>query len=142
MKKQANASVSRPDSFVIYWSKEDECWVAHSLNYDEFGTGGRIVEALADGLAAVDQVIRAAARDPEIDVFRLAPSSILNMSKKADRLPYEFYEIAHKMARGEWPKELTIDLASDKSDKDFHRKKFSVEPDARNPTRRLAGNRS
>jgi len=94
------------DTCVIYESRQDECWIAHSLRTDQIGTGGCVVEALEDLLRAIDQVMRLAAEDEDVQVFREAPARIRKMVRTAKPLPREIYEIAHKRVRGEWPKEF------------------------------------
>ena len=94
------------DHCVIYYARTDKCWVAHSLRTDQIGAADSVVEALAALLRAVDFVLEDAADDPTLTVFREAPPEIQEMSRQAMPLPKEIYEIAHKMARGEWPKEF------------------------------------
>jgi len=94
------------DTCVIYFSKTDECWIAHSLRTDQIGTGNCIINALADSLLAVSQVAIAAKEDSTLTLFREAPRAILNKAKTAEELPREMYEIAHKMAHGSWPDEI------------------------------------
>ena len=97
-----------PYDCMIYWSKQDECWVAHSLRTDQIGLGQGPVYALADMIKAVDQVMDVAAEDASITPWREAPARVQNMVEKADVLPREMYEVAHRMALGEWPKHLDI----------------------------------
>lgn len=91
------------ETCVIYESRKDKCWIAHSLRTDQIGTGRDIIEALADLLCAVDQLLELAQEEPDIEVFRAAPASIQNKAATATRLPQEIYEIAHRKARGDWP---------------------------------------
>lgn len=48
------------DTCVIYYSREDKCWVAHSVRTDQIGMGDCVVHALADLMRAVEQVLRIA----------------------------------------------------------------------------------
>ena len=92
---------SKTDSAVtviIYWSPEDACWVAHSIEFDQVGTGGRVVEALADLIRGVRALFAAAKRDESLNVFRRAPADVLALADDAEKLPMEVYEIAHRMA--------------------------------------------
>jgi len=107
------------DTIVIYRSEEDECWVAHSLRTDQLGVGPRIVDALADAIKAVGQVAEVAASDPTIALFREAPPRIQEMARRARPMPTEIYEIALKMARGQWPEYLEPDITPHGTDELF-----------------------
>ncbi len=94
------------DKAVIYASKEDGCWIAHTLRTDQIGTGDCVVEALADVIKAVDEVVALADQDASVAVFRRASPRVCRMAQAAAKLPKEIYEIAHRRARGTWPKEI------------------------------------
>lgn len=94
------------DIAVIYRSDEDGVWVAHSLRTDQIGTGDGVVDALADLLRAIDTVWEIARADKSVAFLREAPKDIQRLSKSAKRLPAEIYEVAHKLARGQWPAEI------------------------------------
>jgi hypothetical protein len=96
------------DTLIIYHSEDDGCWIAHSLNTDQIGTGGDIVEAVADALKAVRQVCALAKQDSTVAHLRKAPPEIFEMKKHATRLPGELFEIAHMRAHGKWPEDLKI----------------------------------
>lgn len=96
------------DTFVIFHSTEDQCWIAHSLRTDQFGTGECVVDALVDGMKAVDQVVALAKKKPDIQVLSDAPEQIQQIAKKAQPLPKEIYEIAHKKLYGDWPEYVRI----------------------------------
>ncbi len=98
------------DEIVIYHSRKDRCWIAHSLRTDQIGTGGRIVDALADAIRAVQQVVAEAVKDPTLVVLRDAPTSVQKYRSKSQKLPREIYEIAHKMVHGEWPADLDLSV--------------------------------
>ena len=98
------------ETCVIYESKKDNCWIAHSLRTDQIGTGDDPLEALADLLVAVDQLLELAQEESDIEVFRPAPKYIQNMARRAMRLPKEIYEIAHRKARGDWPLDISLNL--------------------------------
>ena len=83
------------DVMVIYRSAEDDCWIAHSLATDQLGTGQGIVEALADGIRAVEQVREFAKSNPSIAVQRKAPKAIQELARRAKPLPRELYEIKY-----------------------------------------------
>ena len=94
------------DTYVIYHSAADACWIAHSLRTDEFGTGDSIITALVDGMKAVDQCIKLVKQNPEISLFSDAPQEIWDMAATAEKLPKEMSEIAHKKLYGIWPEPL------------------------------------
>jgi len=94
------------DTFVIFYSKPDECWVAHSLRTDQFGTGDCVVDAFVDGMKAVDSVCEIARRDRSVEIFHDAPNELFEIAKNAKPLPKEVYEIAHKILYGDWPEQI------------------------------------
>jgi hypothetical protein len=94
------------DIAVLYRSEEDSVWVAHSLRTDQVGVGNRIVDALADLIRAVDAVLAIAHADKTVAYLREAPADIQKLRDSAKCLPGEIYEVAHKMARGQWPDEI------------------------------------
>lgn len=98
------------ETCFIYESRKDKCWIAHSLRTDQIGTGDNVVEALADLLLAVDQLLELAQEERDIEVFRPAPAAIQNKVKTAKRLPKEIYEIAHRKARGDWPVDIDVSV--------------------------------
>ena len=99
------------DIFAIFYSEEDQYWVAHSLRTDQFGTGDCVVDALIDGMKAVDQVIALSKKKPEIQILSEAPEEIKQIVQTAKRLPDEIYEIAHKKLYGNWPSyKVKIDI--------------------------------
>jgi len=99
----AQRKTNLAESIVIYSSKEDACWIAHSLKTDQIGTGDRIVDALADVLKAIHLIQDEARKDSSLAVYRRAPKDILAKAKKAKRLPNDIFEVAHKMVHGDWP---------------------------------------
>lgn len=102
------------DTYVIYFSKDDKCWIAHSLRIDEFGTGDSIITALMDGMKAVDQCIELVKQNPKIELFSDAPQEIWDMARTSDKLPKEMYDIAHKKLYGQWPKVLQLEATTDR----------------------------
>ena len=110
------------DTFAIYYSKEDRYWVAHSLRTDQFGTGDCVVNALVDGLKAVDQVIELAKRKPDTQVFRSAPADVWEIARTAKRLPDELYQIAHKRLYGKWESSLNVTVDAGTTPESFTRK--------------------
>lgn len=109
------AKIVIQDEAVIYYSREDSCYIAHSLRMDQIGAGDSIVDALADVLKAAAQVIRLAERNESIAYLREAPTDVQALFQKAKPLPREIYEIAYKKAHGEWPQEWgAVPLVEDK----------------------------
>ena len=103
------------DECVIYYSNEDDCWIAHSLRMDQIGTGPCAMEALSSLLRAVDFVMEDAAKDERLAYLREAPQDIQALKQIATRLPREVFEIAYKMAHGRWPQDapLILDASED-----------------------------
>jgi hypothetical protein len=97
------------DECLLYYSDEDRCWIAHSLRSDQVGTGPDVVQALADLIKAIDQILALARREGDIEILREAPSEIKEKMKSANHLPNELYEIAHKIARGTWPEGFKVE---------------------------------
>ena len=91
------------DTYAIYYSAADKRWIAHSLRTDQMGTGNCILDALVDGLRAIDQVLDYADKHPGTKVLTPAPPEIFALAKDANRLPEELADIAHKTLYGEWP---------------------------------------
>ena len=90
------------DTVFIHYSQDDSCWIAHSLRTDQVGTGADMGRALADLITAVDQVFELAQNDATIQVMCEAPKEIQDRAAMGRKLPREFFEVAHKIARGEW----------------------------------------
>jgi hypothetical protein len=105
IKAMAKRKANLNEGIVIYFSQEDNCWIAHSLKTDQLGTGERIVDALADVLKAIHLIRDEAAKDRSLALYRDAPREIQQMFKKAKSLPGEIFEVAHKMVHGEWPRD-------------------------------------
>ncbi|HLL89737.1 MAG TPA: hypothetical protein VK324_10555 [Tepidisphaeraceae bacterium] len=98
------------DQIVVYLSKEDGCWLAHSLRMDQIGAGERIVDALADLIRGVHAVLANATEDESLAYLREAPEEVQAIARQAQTLPAEIYEVAHKVATGEWPDELCVSV--------------------------------
>jgi hypothetical protein len=71
------------ETCVIYESSEDGCWVVHGLRTDQIGTGNCVVDALADFMKAIDQVLKIASQGKNISVLRPAPPEVRAMAKTA-----------------------------------------------------------
>ncbi len=96
------------DQCVIYYSRKDELWVAHSLHTDQVGTGDNMLDALSHLLSGIRSLINLANKSSDIQVFREAPRSIQNRLDNALVLPEELSAYAHKRVRGEWPDEIKL----------------------------------
>ena len=105
------------DQCVIYFSKEDDNWIAHSLRTDQVGIGDCIIDALADLIKAVNSIIKEAAKDQTITVMREAPANIQKLLGKADELPREMVEIAYKKVHGQWPKTIKLEFETGKKNR-------------------------
>ena len=112
------------DQILIYWSTDDDAFVAHGINTDQMGMGPRVVDALAGAIQAIACLGEESVRDPNVTIYSPAPAEVRELFEQADELPKEIFEIAHKMAIGEWPDYLTVDLSKDESIEDFARRRF------------------
>ena len=120
-KSRRNKLPQEPDTYVIYWSQQDDRWVAHSLRTDQIGLGEGPLYALAEMMKAVNAVAKLAAEDDTIQPWREAPDSVQKLLAKADPLPKEIYEVAYKMVHGDWPDNLKLEAKPSS-----RRKKFTV----------------
>lgn len=99
---------------VIFWSDDDQEFIAHSLNHDEFGTGETALLALADCIRAVGQIKRLALEDGRIQLLRKAPPELWERARAAEPLPAEAIKVATWMANDHWPELMTFpDLRED-----------------------------
>jgi len=105
---------------LIYYSPEDEHWIAHSLHTDQLGTGECVTEALADLIKGLENLFALATEQPDIEIFREAPEDIKRMIRYAKPLPGEIFDIAYHRVHGNWPKDFAVSSTS------LHRK-FKVE---------------
>jgi hypothetical protein len=69
-----------------------------------------VVEALVDFMRALDQIIKVAGREKNVELYRPAPPEIRAKAKTAKELPREIYEIAHKTLYGKWPSGLDVSV--------------------------------
>ena len=105
-----NAKRLHNDECLVYWSADDNCWIAHSLLTDQIGTGDCVVHAIADLLQAVKGLLELAAEDDTIQVLKPAAAEVRKLSESAKALPREIYEIAHKMVFGGWPDDMQVEF--------------------------------
>ena len=102
------------DTFVIYFSKTDDCWIGHSLKTDQIGTGDCVLDALVDATIAVKAAYDIAKNDSSIDFLRQAPQDIQEIAKRAKNLPKELAEIAYKRITGDWPEDTKVEVTTKK----------------------------
>jgi hypothetical protein len=107
------------DTAFIYHSEEDGCWIAHSLHTDQVGTGVDMGRALADLVRGIDQLMELAQEDETIAYRREAPAEIQERAASSKRLPKEIFEVAHKIARGQWPAEIEPSFQAQDDDEEF-----------------------
>jgi hypothetical protein len=98
------------DECVIYYSRSDECWIAHGLHTDQIGTGSGALDALVEFMEGIDTLLSVAQKHKDIDIYREAPHYIQKRAQKAYALPEELYGIASKKVRGYWPDNTKISI--------------------------------
>lgn len=91
------------DECLIYYSRSDQCWIGHSLRTDQIGTGDCVLDSLTDLMSGIKNLLKLAAEDETIAIYREAPKAIKERAAKATLLPEEIFEIAYKKVYGEWP---------------------------------------
>lgn len=69
------AAIPFKDEFLIYYSKEDGSWVAHSLHTDQMGFGDCVVDALVDLMVGLHNLLNLAKRE-NVQVLFEAPDDI------------------------------------------------------------------
>ena len=96
------------DEVLVYYSRQEGAWFAHSFRTDQIGCGDCILEAIESLLRGIKTIMDMAAKDADIKVWREAPAEVQAKAKNAKKLPYELIEIAHKRVHGTWPKEVPL----------------------------------
>jgi hypothetical protein len=74
------------ETLVIFFSAEDQRWIAHGLHTDQIGDGDSVIGALEDALRAIDAVEMIVHDDPTVAFFREAPDDIQAMAINAKPL--------------------------------------------------------
>jgi hypothetical protein len=84
--------MSRPkkDEILVYYSRQDRVWFAHSLQTDQIGCGDGILEAIESLLRGIKTILEMRKADPSIEVLHDAPAAIRSKFKNAKPLPCEF----------------------------------------------------
>ena len=108
MKQKRSMNRPKKDSILVYYSRQDRAWFAHSLQTDQIGCGDGILEAIESLLRGIMTIMEMRKADPSIEAWHEAPPAIQAKVKNAKPLPYEFVEIAHRRVHGDWPKELPL----------------------------------
>ena len=100
------------DTCIMYFSKVDNTWIAHSLHTDQIGTGNNLLDALIDIMIGLNDLIALKNKDKSILLFREAPEKIQKLDQKAKHLPEEISRIAFRKIHGDWPKGLKFSVDS------------------------------
>lgn len=107
----ASKTQRKPRKFretLVLYEDPDGRWVSHGLRIDQIGTGDDVIEALADGMKAVESTVALSERRNDIALLRDAPKYVHNIAKGAREFPEEIVSIAEKKAYGEWPRYIDV----------------------------------
>jgi len=96
------------DECLLYYSRSDSCWIAHSLHTDQIGIGTDVITALSKLIEVISSLIIFSKTHQDTVIHREAPIAIQKRIEKAVPLPNELCEIAYKRTLGEWPKEIKL----------------------------------
>jgi hypothetical protein len=105
------------ETIVIYHSPDEGGWVAHGLRTDQVGIAASPVDALAQFIRLLRQLLKEAAVDLSISIHREAPYDVQEMAGRSRMLPEEIVEVAHWKALGRWPEDWQLQLP--KTDETF-----------------------
>lgn len=108
--KVKKPSIPIKDEFVIYYSKEDESWIAHSLRTDQMGLGDCVVDALADLMLGLHNLHQLAKTQKDIQIAFEAPDEIKKIARQAKHLDDCILEIAFKKFCKTWPKYYNVHI--------------------------------
>lgn len=103
---------SPPDECVIYYSKQDGCWIAHSLRTDQIATGKCVLDAYVALLSVIESLLQVATMEKDIRILREAPKDIQARAERAIPLPGDLCDYAYKRIHGEWPSEYGLTFAA------------------------------
>jgi hypothetical protein len=83
------------DEFVVYYSQEDNSWIAHSLHTDQIGLGGdSIVDAIVNLITGLHNLLEFAKNSTEHFTLSVdAPPNIFLLAEKAKLLPPSVYQL-------------------------------------------------
>ncbi len=97
------------DRIVIY--RENNRWVAHSIETDQIGVDEDIVIAIVDLVKAVNTILKVASKDNSIKYKRKAPKKVISKIDNAVKLPDDVYRIACDILNKKWPqKDVTVTI--------------------------------
>lgn len=95
------------DEFIIYYSKEDASWVAHSLHTDQMGFGDCVVDALVDLMIGLHNLLNLAKRE-KVQVLFEAPDDIKEFVRTAKPIAECILQIAIEKFQNRIPPEYTL----------------------------------
>lgn len=83
------------DEFVVYYSQEDNSWIAHSLHTDQIGLGGdSVVDAIVNLITGLHNLFEFAKNSTEHFTLSVdAPPNIFLIAEKAKLLPASVYQL-------------------------------------------------
>lgn len=111
-----NGASSFKDEFVVYYSKEDNSWIAHSLRTDQLGFGDCVVDALSDLLVGLHNLIDLAKKGQPIIILNEAPPEIQLIRQTAKILPDCIAQIAIERYYHQLPSEWGVQVNIPHSD--------------------------
>jgi nitrogen fixation protein FixH len=75
--------------------------------------------AFADLIRGIDQLLEIAKEDQTVANLREAPKEIQDRAAHSKPLPNEIFEVAHKLARGQWPQDIDPAFTAQNDDETF-----------------------
>jgi len=82
---------------VIFFSKEDKCFISHSIDCDQIGMGETKLEAIKDLGRALKSCYELAQKDKTIAFYREVPEDIKNIWKTAKNNPFGRAPFVHEV---------------------------------------------
>lgn len=98
------------DEFVIYYSKEDASWIAHSLHTDQIGLGDCVVDAIVDLMVCLHNLCELAKKQRDIQRYVEAPEDIQKLRQNARSLPDCIAQIAVERFYHQFPSEWSVQI--------------------------------
>jgi len=114
--------VKKPEQLeaIVYNSKEDNCFIAHCVECDQFGTGDNKEQAIKDLGVGLKNFYNLCKKDEEkgekTDFYFDAPEKIQQALQKAESNPNKYKPIVHEV-----PEYFNINIY------DFTEEDFSVD---------------
>ncbi len=84
---------------IVYYSDEDKCCIAHSVECDQIGTGDNIKEAIKNLETALKAVYDLCVKDKTLAFYRDAPKDILKALETAKAYPILFAPVITEVPR-------------------------------------------